>query len=145
LYDISKNRDVGLFIYTMENDFEIYKGKNFSDLCKDIVKNSEEKKNSLDILITDLREMVKTINDATMIVPLLKEYFDVGVRNDEQLIKLAAIIQRMMAGKVGADDSGGMLLTDEERKQLMASVEQVVAASKEKVENLNEKLPKDRK
>jgi hypothetical protein len=145
LYDISKNRDAGLFIYTMENDFEIYKGKNFSDLCKDIVKNSEEKKNSLDILITDLREMVKTINDATMIVPLLKEYFDVGVRNDEQLIKLAAIIQRMMAGKVGADDSGGMLLTDEERKQLMASVEQVVAASKEKVENLNEKLPKDRK
>jgi hypothetical protein len=47
------------------------------------------------------------------------------VRNDEQLIKLAAIIQRMMAGKVGADgDGGGMLLTDEERKQLMTTVEE---------------------
>jgi hypothetical protein len=128
----------------MENDFEIYKGKNFSDLCKDIVKNSEEKKNTLDILVTDLREMIKTINDATMIVPLLKEYFDVGVRNDEQLIKLAAIIQRLMSGKTGGEDSGNMLLTDEERKQLMASVEQVVAASKEPME-VTEKPSKDKK
>jgi hypothetical protein len=128
----------------MENDFEIFKGKNFSDLCKDIVKNSEEKKNTLDILVTDLREMIKTINDATMIVPLLKEYFDVGVRNDEQLIKLAAIIQRLMAGKTGAEDSGNMLLTDEERKQLMASVEQVVAASKEPME-VTTKSSKDKK
>lgn len=109
----------------MDNDIEIYKGKSFSDLCKDIVKNSEEKKNQIDILITDLREMIKTVNDATMIVPLLKEYFDVGVRNDEQLIKLAAIIQRMIAGKSGGDsDGGGMLLTDEEKKQLMATVEE---------------------
>jgi hypothetical protein len=110
----------------MENDIEIFKGKNFSDLCKDIVKNSEEKKNQIDILITDLRDMIKTVNDATMIVPLLKEYFDVGVRNDEQLIKLAAIIQRLMSGKAGADGEGGggMLLTEEERKQLMATVEE---------------------
>ena len=110
----------------MDNDIEIFKGKNFSDLCKDIVKNSEEKKNQIDILITDLRDMIKTVNDATMIVPLLKEYFDVGVRNDEQLIKLAAIIQRLMSGKAGADGegSGGMLLTEEERKQLMATVEE---------------------
>jgi hypothetical protein len=110
----------------MENDIEIFKGKNFSDLCKDIVKNSEEKKNQIDILITDLRDMIKTVNDATMIVPLLKEYFDVGVRNDEQLIKLAAIIQRLMSGKAGAEGEGGggMLLTEEERKQLMATVEE---------------------
>lgn len=110
----------------MDNDIEIFKGKNFSDLCKDIVKNSEEKKNQIDILITDLRDMIKTVNDATMIVPLLKEYFDVGVRNDEQLIKLAAIIQRLMSGKAGAEGEGGggMLLTEEERKQLMATVEE---------------------
>ena len=88
--------------------------------------------------------MIKTINDATMIVPLLKEYFDVGVRNDEQLIKLAAIIQRLMAGKTGGEDSGNMILTDEERKQLMASVEQVVAASKESVEVVDKPV-KDKK
>lgn len=89
------------------NDFEIYKGKTFASLCKDIVTNSEEKKTQLDVLITDLREMIKTVNDAVTIVPLLKEYFDVSVRNDEQLIKLAAIIQRMIAGKVSGEGDGG--------------------------------------
>jgi hypothetical protein len=49
-----------------------------------------------------------------------------------------------MAGKTGGEDSGNMLLTDEERKQLMASVEQVVAASKEPME-VTEKPSKDKK
>lgn len=129
----------------MDNDFEIFKGKNFSDLCKDIVKNSEEKKNQIDILITDLREMIKTINDATMIVPLLKEYFDVGVRNDEQLIKLAAIIQRLMAGKAMGDDGGSLIMTEEEKKQLMSSVEEVIKSTKEPVHPLDkEKSNKDK-
>ena len=60
--------------------------------------------------------MIKTVNDAVTIVPLLKEYFDVSVRNDEQLIKLAAIIQRLMSGKVGPDGEGsGTILTEEEK------------------------------
>lgn len=107
------------------SDFELYKGKSFASLCKDIVSNSEEKKQQLDILITDLRDMIKTVNDAVTIVPLLKEYFDVGIRNDEQLIKLAAIVQRLMAGKVGPDGEGGnSILTDEEKKQLMSAIEE---------------------
>ena len=110
----------------MDNDFEIYKGKQFSDLCKDIVRNSEDKKNQIDILITDLRDMVKTIQDATTVIPLLKDYFDVGVRNDEQLIKLAAIIQRLMAGKgASMDEGGGFMLSPEEKEQLMKEVSSV--------------------
>lgn len=103
------------------NEYEIYKGKSFSSLCKDIVKNSEDKKNQVDILISDLRGMIKTVQDGMMVVPLLKEYYDVGIRNDEQLIKLAAIIQRIISGKVSEGD-GTTLLTDEEKKQLMAAV-----------------------
>ena len=110
----------------MDNDFEIYNGKQFSDLCKDIVRNSEDKKNQIDILITDLRDMVKTIQDATTVIPLLKDYFDVGVRNDEQLIKLAAIIQRLMAGKgASMDEGGGFMLSQEEKEQLMKEVSSV--------------------
>lgn len=107
------------------SEYELYKGKTFASLCKDIVSNSEEKKTQLDILITDLREMIKTVNDAVTVVPLLKEYFDAGIRNDEQLIKLAAIIQRLMADKVNNEsESGGGLLTDEEKKQLMGVIEE---------------------
>lgn len=107
------------------SEYEVYKGKSFASLCKDIVSNSEEKKQQLDILITDLREMIKTVNDAVTVVPLLKEYFDAGIRNDEQLIKLAAIIQRLMADKAnGESDANGGILTDEEKKQLMSVVEE---------------------
>jgi len=76
----------------------------FSDLCKDIVKNSENNRDQLDILISDLRSLIKTANDALMIVPLIKDYLDVQVKNDEQLVKLAAVIQRILSKQtVGAD------------------------------------------
>ena len=113
------------------SEFEIYKGKSFASLCKDIINNSEQKKDQLDILITDLKDMIKTVNDAVTIVPLLKEYFDVSVRNDEQLIKLAAIIQRLMSGKVGPEgEGGGTILTDEEKKQLMSAIEETAKTMK---------------
>ena len=109
----------------MDNDYEIYKGKTFSDLCKDIVKNSDEKRTQLDIVVTDLREMIKTVNDAVTVVPLLHSYFEAGIRNDEQLIKLAAIIQRLISGKINPDgEGGGTLLTKEEKEQLMAAIEE---------------------
>ena len=109
------------------SEYELYKGKSFASLCKDIVSNSEEKKQQLDVLITDLREMIKTVNDAVTIVPLLKEYFDAGIRNDEQLIKLAAIVQRLMADRAGAEsDSNSGILTDDEKKQLMSVIEEAV-------------------
>ena len=112
-------------------EFEIYKGKSFASLCKDIINNSEQKKDQLDILITDLKDMIKTVNDAVTIGPLLKEYFDVSVRNDEQLIKLAAIVQRLMSGKVGPDgEGGGTMLTDEEKKQLMSAIEETAKTMK---------------
>lgn len=117
----------------MDTNFEIFKGKSFSDLCKDIVVNSEEKKSALDILITDLREMINTPEKAVMLIPLLKEYFDIGVRNDEQLIKLAAIVQRILAGQANADASSGAGLTDEEKKNLMETIEATVKSSKEKI------------
>jgi len=106
-------------------DIEIYKGKSFSALCKEIVVNQNEKKDQLDILVSELRTLIKTVNDAMIIVPLIKDYMDVGVKNDEQLVKLAAVIQRILSKQnEGGDGSGGsFMITDEERKQLMQEVE----------------------
>ena len=79
-----------------------------------------------------------------MIVPLIKEYLDVGVRNDEQLVKLAAIVQRMVSNTAGPDgESGSLMLTEEEKKQLMAQVESTITemqstVNTEKVEKLKE-------
>lgn len=106
------------------NDLEIYKGKSFSSLCKEIVINQNEKKDQLDILVSELRDLIKTVNDAIVVVPLIKEYLDVGVKNDEQLVKLASIIQRILSRpNDGADAGSPFMMTDEERKQLMEEVE----------------------
>lgn len=103
----------------MDFEFEIYKGKKFSSLLKDIVVNSEDRNDTIQKLIDDLRVMVKTPNDAIIIIPLIKEYLDVTVKNDEQLVKLAAIVQRLASNKTGKDGEGSFGLSEEERKQLM--------------------------
>jgi len=111
----------------MDLNFEIYKGKHFSGLCKDIVKNSENKKDQIDILISELRTLIKTVNDAVIIVPLIKDYYDVGIKNDEQLVKLAAVVQRLVAKGDASGEGSSMLLSEDERKQLM---EEVITISK---------------
>lgn len=119
----------GFSIYRhMDLNFEIYKGKNFSSLCKDIVKNSENKKDQIDVLISELRTLIKTVNDAVIIVPLIKDYYDVGVKNDEQLIKLAAVVQRLVAKGEASGEGTSMILSEEDRKQLM---EEVIKIGKE--------------
>ena len=118
-----------------DSDFEIYRGKKIGSLFEDIVVNSENKRNQLDILISDLRVMIKTPENALMIVPLLKDYLDAGIRNDEQLVKLAAIVQRLVANSTGPDDAGaGFGLTDEEKKQLLAQVDATVKTMSETVD-----------
>ena len=110
----------------MDLDFELYKGKKYSSLLKDVVVNSEQKKDQIVILVSDLRSMIKTANDAIVVVPLIKDYLDVSVRNDEQLVKLAAVVQRIISSQSqGEDGNMGMLLSEDERKQLMGEVEKI--------------------
>lgn len=110
----------------MDIDFELYKGKKYSSVLKDIVINSDDKRNQIDILISDLRSMIKTANDAIVIVPLIKDYLDVGVRNDEQLVKLAAIVQRLISSSTQTGEGeSGFALSDDERKQLMEEAEKI--------------------
>ena len=115
-----------VFIFIgMELDFEIYKGKTFGNLCKDIVKNSENKKDQIDILISELRTLIKTVNDAVIIVPLIKDYYDVGVRNDEQLVKLAAVVQRLVSKGEQTGEGGNLILSEDEKKQLLDEVKNI--------------------
>ena len=108
----------------MENDVEIFDGKTFSSLAKDIYFNSNHKKEQINQLIKDLREMVKDIGSATVIAPMIKDYIDVGVKNDDQLVKLSAVLQRYINGTSGGSgeegSSGG--LTDSEKEQLLNNV-----------------------
>ena len=79
----------------MSLDKEIFKGKTLSDLFGEIYDNSKETKSQVKGLIAELKPLIEDIGDATLLVPMIKEYMEIGVKNDEHLIKLATVIQRL--------------------------------------------------
>ena len=109
----------------MKNDPEIFGGKKFSDLLSEIHKNSSDKKVQIDLLISELTSYIQTANDVVQIVPLISQYLEVAVKNDEQLIKVATLVQRLLAveGKNVEKDS---LLSESEKEQLLKSLDDVV-------------------
>ena len=110
----------------MDNNEEIFDGKTFEDLLEDIYTNSKRKEAQIQILITELKPMIKNIGDAVIIVPLIKDYMEIAVKNDEALIKMAAIVQK--AQNRSNNDGDGMYLTDAEKEQLIAEVGRVGVA-----------------
>ena len=67
----------------------IFKEKRYSELLEEIYDNQKRKEKQISGLISELRPLIQDTGDATIIVPLIKEYMEIGVKNDEQLIKVA--------------------------------------------------------
>ncbi len=117
----------------MNVDFDLYEGKSYKDLMRDIVVNSEINRDQIDIVISDLRDQIKTINDAVILAPIIKEYLDVSVKNDDALIKLAAVCQRLISSTTGGEE-GNSLLTDQEKEQLLKTIKEVNLSVKDDVD-----------
>lgn len=117
----------------MDFDIEIFKGKSFSDLMKDIYSNSSKKDRQINMLIGELRPLIKNVGDATVIVPLIKEYLEVGVKNDEHLVKLAAVVQRLVSTntRVQSETGQSWMLSEEEKRQLIGELDEIAGAEKE--------------
>lgn len=110
----------------MDNlDKIVFGKKKFSDLLGEIYDNQKKKENQISALISELKPMVQEIGDATLIVPLIKEYLEIGVKNDEQLIKLATIIQRIQQASASADASNPFIISEEEKTQLLESIDKI--------------------
>ena len=102
-------------------DNVVFGGKKFSDILEEIYNNQKKKDKQISALIAELKPLVQEIGDATLIVPLIKEYLEISVKNDEQLIKMATIIQRIMSNNGTAE--GGLGISEEEKAQLLAEID----------------------
>ena len=120
----------------MEKDFKIFDNKNFSDLSKEIYENSKLKKIQIDLLIQEVHSYIQGIEDIAIVGPVLKELFDVAVKNDDNLLKLATVIQRIM-NKRADDDSDIGLLSDAEKEELMNTLEDTAAELQNKSDELD--------
>ena len=106
----------------------IFKDKKFSDILSEIYDNQKKKETQITGLISELKPLISDIGDATLIGPLIKEYMEIGVRNDEQLIKMATIIQRVVNNS-GSEDALG--ITEAEKEELMAELDRLNTNFKE--------------
>ena len=107
----------------------LFDDKSFSDLLKEIHGNQKKKAKQLAQLIAELRPLVQSLGDATVVVPLIKEYLEISVKNDDALLKMAAIVQRLSTGNANSGDGG--LLTEEEMAQLQDLTEEIAKTVEE--------------
>ena len=123
----------------MAINFEVFEGKSLSDLFKDIYENTQTNKKQLEVLMQEVVGFIKDGDTAVQIIPMLKEYLEINVKNDEQLVKIAAIVQRLASSdSKGAEAEFG--LSEEEKEQLLGSLESVANDIQEKSDELQNKV-----
>ena len=121
----------------MSNEKEIFEGKTFQDLTKDIYENSQKKKLQIDLLIQEIHGFITTIDDVVMVAPIIKEYMDASIKNDEHLVKLAGVLQRIISKSQGESDES-MLLTDAEKEELMGTLQDTVSDLQKESDRLSD-------
>ena len=107
----------------MSDSNEIFEGKTFQDLTKDIYENTNKKKLQIDLLISEIHGFITTIDDVVIIAPIIKEYMEVSIKNDEHLVKLAGVLQRIISKSSGGIDDESMLLSESEKEELMSTLQ----------------------
>ena len=108
-------------------DNVVFGKKKFSHLLEEIYNNQKKKDNQLVALINELKPLIAEIGDATLIVPLIKEYLEISVKNDDLLIKMAALAQRAMQTQT---TEGSLTISDEEKEQLLSAVNELTQGGK---------------
>ena len=127
----------------MSTDFELFPGKNLSGLFKDIYENQQNKKQRISELIAEMKTVIRHAGDMAVIGPIIKDLVDTSVKNDDSLIKMAAIAQRIIGAQHKAEGDTGFL-SDDEKEQLLSQLEEtakeVVDEQELKVDELTNEI-----
>ena len=110
----------------MSTDFELFPGKNLSGLFKDIYDNQQNKKQRISELIAEMKKVIRHAGDMAVIGPIIKDLVDTSVKNDDSLIKMAAIAQRIIGAQHKAEGDTGFL-SDDEKEQLLKQLDETIS------------------
>tara|TARA_Y100001973_G_scaffold102159_1_gene166664 strand:+ start:693 stop:1103 length:411 start_codon:yes stop_codon:yes gene_type:complete len=120
-----------------DKDTEIFKGKTLSSLLNDIYNNQLHTKSQIDLLCDELSKMIKNVSDVAVISPIIKDYLDVAVKNDDQLVKIANVVTKILTAKSESADDG--ILTDKEKSQLLDALNEEVQDIQKKSDEIKTK------
>ena len=105
------------------DDVTVFGSTSLSDLFKQIHKNNKDIDKQIGDFIDTMKPMATAnAGSATMLMPTVKDLIDVNVKNNEQLIKMAAIAQR--AATV-SNNSNNELIDMSEIEALLAEQKEV--------------------
>ena len=102
-------------------EYVVFDDKTLSDVFKDIYRNTESKREQINTFVTKLVRQIRTPEDAAVISPIIKDFMEVNVKNDEHIVRIAQIAQRAIAIGTKAASSTD-LLTEEEKQQLLSNI-----------------------
>jgi hypothetical protein len=109
----------------MSTEFKLFDGKDLSSLFKDIYENQQAKKKNISHMIESLRKLIKNVGEATVLAPIIRDLIDSSIKNDDHLIKLATIAQRLAQAEAKGIGEDGWL-SESEKAQLLTELEDTV-------------------
>ena len=124
----------------MSQAYELFEGKSLSSSFKDIYDNSVHNKKQLEVLVKEVAGFIKDGDMAIQLIPIIKEYLDINVKNDEQLVKLATVVQRLIAAEQKSGSESEFGLSDKEKEQLLKSIDDVVVDIQKKSDKISEDI-----
>ena len=124
---------------SVDMNFPLFKGKTFSDILGDIYENQQSKKKNISSLIEEMRKLVTKPSDVATIGPIITQLIEASINNDDALIKIATIAQRLvLANTKKAGDEGW--LSEEDKKQLLNELEETAKQIETKTDDRIEDL-----
>lgn len=130
-------------------NIQIFKGKNVNSLLEDIYDTINNEHNDIQHLFEKITEVL-TGDDAdegmlAFAGSALSELLDVSIKNNEQYIKLAEVVQKFLSldikrdrlNNTDEDTAGSFVLSDEDKKHLLNIRKQVSSIEDEtkKIQN----------
>lgn len=134
------------------DDVSAFGETSLGDILEEAHDRSKEQKELVERLIDQLSDLMESEDDAVALVPLIKEYLEINVQNNEQLVKIAQVIQRMYNASIkqsGSDgDGGGAGFTDQDKEELRniaenmseADAEELIEEAESAVEEVDKEL-----
>lgn len=100
---------------------EIFDGKTLSDMFSDVYKNTDKKREQINQFVSSMVKLIRTPEDAAVLGPVIKDFLDVNVKNDEHIVRLVQIAQRLVSVS-SKSSSDSMILSEEEKNQLLKNI-----------------------
>lgn len=126
----------------MTNKTTIFEDIDLSDVFKEIWERSSEKKAEITGIIEDMMDVLKKeakIDSILMIAPIIKDFLDVGIKNDEQLVKLAKAVQ-LITPRIGDNPNSGVGISEDEKQAIYRKAQEGADALNEMVQTAKEGL-----